>query len=123
VSRKRAIVVVGDVLVRAQIVEAVAALGWEIVDVPGDARERRRALITGEIDYVIADRTALALDLSPHELALCEAVSAGASNSEIARSLGVSVRTVGARLRLLYRRVGIATRAELVEWYRGNRKP
>lgn len=42
------------------------------------------------------------------------AVFEGASNREIARARGVSVKTVGNQLERIYRKVGVASRMELI---------
>lgn len=53
--------------------------------------------------------------LSAAELAVAELVTLGLSDSEIAEHRGRSPRTVSNQLRMLYRRLGIEKRAELLE--------
>jgi DNA-binding CsgD family transcriptional regulator len=52
--------------------------------------------------------------LSPRERVILSHVAAGTSNKRIARALGVSPETVKFHLRSVFRKLGVATRAEAV---------
>jgi DNA-binding CsgD family transcriptional regulator len=52
-------------------------------------------------------------ELTPSERRIAELAARGASNSEIAGSLFLSIRTVETHLTSAYRRLGIASRREL----------
>jgi DNA-binding NarL/FixJ family response regulator len=58
-----------------------------------------------------------ALSLAEQEVA--QMVFDGASNQEIARARGVSVKTVGNQLESIYRKLGVSSRVELALRLRG----
>ncbi|MFF3485304.1 ATP-binding protein [Streptomyces sp. NPDC002701] len=86
------------------------------------AREAREALIAaggrmGEI-------TSSALDmLTGTERTVAGLVAAGGSNREVAESLFVTMRTVELHLTSVYRKLGVARRADLAEALRGGGSP
>ena len=53
-------------------------------------------------------------DLTERELAVVDAVARGASNAVIAAELFVSCKTVEAHLTRVYRKLGVATRTQLM---------
>jgi DNA-binding NarL/FixJ family response regulator len=53
------------------------------------------------------------LDLTPTEQEVAELVGRGLTNREVAQSLFLSVSTVEANLRRIYRKVGVRSRTEL----------
>jgi FixJ family two-component response regulator len=57
---------------------------------------------------------ALFAKLAPAELAVLELLAAGHSSKEIARELDVSLRTIEARRRRIFKTLGVATAAEAV---------
>jgi DNA-binding NarL/FixJ family response regulator len=59
----------------------------------------------------IAPETAL---LSERELEVIKHLVQGQTNKEIARDLGLSVRTIEAHLRNIYGKLGVSTRTEAV---------
>jgi DNA-binding NarL/FixJ family response regulator len=61
----------------------------------------------------LADRAAGVL-LTPRELDVLAAISAGLSNKAIARQLGISLHTVKFHIESLFRKLGARTRAEAV---------
>lgn len=61
----------------------------------------------------LAERTAGVL-LTPREIDVLAAISAGASNKAIARELGISLHTVKFHIESLFRKLGARTRAEAV---------
>jgi len=61
----------------------------------------------------LADRAAGVL-LTPRELDVLAAISAGQSNKAIARQLGISLHTVKFHIESLFRKLGARTRAEAV---------
>lgn len=65
-------------------------------------------------DREIGDATeAEPFRLTPRELEVARLVARGSSNPDIARALGVKVRTVATHLENIYRRLEISSRAEL----------
>lgn len=52
--------------------------------------------------------------LTPAEQEVALAVFEGATNQEIAAARGVSVKTIGNQLETIYRKAGVACRAELI---------
>ena len=61
----------------------------------------------------IGGRAASSLDLTPTEARVAELVAAGGTNREVADALFVSVHTVEANLKRIYRKLGIRSRTEL----------
>ena len=61
----------------------------------------------------IGGRAASSLDLTPTEAKVAELVAAGSTNREVADALFVSVHTVEANLKRIYRKLGIRSRTEL----------
>jgi DNA-binding NarL/FixJ family response regulator len=60
----------------------------------------------GEIDY----------ELTPRELEIGQLVARGLTNAEIGNVLGISRATVATHLQRAYKRLGLASRAELATW-------
>ena len=83
---------------------------------PGSLRARTFRFASGDylvLSYALgACQTPACLTLA--ERAVVEAVAAGASNAEIARLRGTSVRTVANQLASVFRKLGVRTRHELV---------
>lgn len=52
--------------------------------------------------------------LTPAEQAIARLLCEGASNDEVARRRGVSRKTIGNQLEAIYRKLNVASRAELV---------
>jgi DNA-binding CsgD family transcriptional regulator len=61
----------------------------------------------------IGGRAASSLDLTPTEARVAALVAAGSTNREVADALFVSVHTVEANLKRIYRKLGIRSRTEL----------
>ena len=61
----------------------------------------------------IGGRAASSVDLTPTEARVAELVAAGSTNKEVADALFVSVHTVEANLKRIYRKLGIRSRTEL----------
>ncbi len=61
----------------------------------------------------IGGRAASSVDLTPTEARVAELVAAGSTNREVADALFVSVHTVEANLKRIYRKLGIRSRTEL----------
>ena len=55
----------------------------------------------------------VSVDLTPNEARVAELVAAGGTNREVADALFVSVHTVEANLKRIYRKLGIRSRTEL----------
>ena len=53
------------------------------------------------------------MDLTPTEARVAELVAVGSTNREVADALFVSVHTVEANLKRIYRKLGIRSRTEL----------
>ena len=60
-----------------------------------------------------ADGLASSVDLTPTEDRVAALVAAGSTNREVADALFVSVHTVEANLKRIYRKLGIRSRTEL----------
>ena len=60
---------------------------------------------------------AAALTLTPTEARVAELVAAGGTNREVADALFVSVHTVEANLKRIYRKLGIRSRTELASTF------
>ncbi len=89
-----------DTLTQAlEIFEGLGAAAWA---------ERTRAELAR-----IGGRAASSLDLTPTEARVAELVAAGGTNREVADALFVSVHTVEANLKRIYRKLGIRSRTEL----------
>ena len=61
----------------------------------------------------IGGRAPSSLDLTPSETRVAELVAAGSTNREVADALFISVHTVEANLKRIYRKLGIRSRTEL----------
>ena len=89
-----------DTLTHAlEIFERLGAAEWA---------ERTRAELAR-----IGGRAASSVDLTPTEARVAELVAAGSTNREAADALFVSVHTVEANLKRIYRKLGIRSRTEL----------
>jgi DNA-binding CsgD family transcriptional regulator len=65
----------------------------------------------------IGGRAPSSVDLTPTEARVAELVAAGGTNREVADALFVSVHTVEANLKRIYRKLGIRSRTELASKY------
>jgi len=65
----------------------------------------------------IGGRAPSSLDLTPTEARVAELVAAGGTNREVADALFVSVHTVEANLKRIYRKLGIRSRTELASTF------
>jgi len=93
-----------DTLTQAlEIFEGLGAAAWA---------ERTRAELAR-----IGGRAASSVDLTPTEVRVAELVAAGSTNREVADALFVSVHTVEANLKRIYRKLGIGSRSELASKY------
>jgi len=89
-----------DMLTQAlEIFEGLGAAAWA---------DRTRAELAR-----IGGRAASSVDLTPTEARVAELVAAGSTNKEVADALFVSVHTVEANLKRIYRKLGIRSRTEL----------
>jgi DNA-binding CsgD family transcriptional regulator len=61
----------------------------------------------------IGGRASSSVDLTPNEARVARLVAAGGTNREVADALSVSVHTVEADLKRIYRKLGIRSRTEL----------
>ncbi|MBI1392302.1 MAG: winged helix-turn-helix transcriptional regulator [Alphaproteobacteria bacterium] len=66
-------------------------------------------------DFTRNDAAIRSLGLSPREMEALLGLAAGASNKEIARSLGVSPNTVKTHLSSLYQKLGVSRRTQAVD--------
>ncbi len=66
--------------------------------------------------YLEVDQATAASVLSARQLELARLVAEGKSNPEIAKALGISVRTVTSHLDHIYTRLNIRNRAALTRW-------
>ena len=93
-----------DTLTQAlEIFEGLGAAAWA---------ERTRAELAR-----IGGRAASSVDLTPTEDRVAELVAAGSTNREVADALFVSVHTVEANLKRIYRKLGIRSRTELASTF------
>jgi DNA-binding CsgD family transcriptional regulator len=93
-----------DTLTQAlEIFERLGAAAWT---------ERTRAELAR-----IGGRAASSVDLTPTEARVAELVAAGSTNREVADALFVSVHTVEANLKRIYRKLGIRSRTELASTF------
>jgi DNA-binding CsgD family transcriptional regulator len=93
-----------DTLMQAlEIFEGLGAAAWA---------ERTRAELAR-----IGGRAASSVDLTPTEARVAELVAAGSTNREVADALFVSVHTVEANLKRIYRKLGIRSRTELASTF------
>jgi len=65
----------------------------------------------------IGGRAASSVDLTPTETRVAELVAAGSTNREVADALFVSIHTVEANLKRIYRKLGIRSRTELASTF------
>jgi DNA-binding CsgD family transcriptional regulator len=94
-----------DTLMQAlEIFEGLGAAAWA---------ERTRA----ELARIGGRRAASSVDLTPTEARVAELVAAGGTNREVADALFVSVYTVEANLKRIYRKLGIRSRTELASTF------
>jgi DNA-binding CsgD family transcriptional regulator len=93
-----------DTLTQAlEVFEGLGAAAWA---------ERARAELAR-----IGGRAASSVDLTPTEAKVAELVAAGSTNREVADALFVSVHTVEANLKRIYRKLGIRSRTELASTF------
>ncbi len=73
---------------------------------------------------VLAPRDARVAGLTPAESDVVTLLSMGCANGEIASRRGTSVRTVGNQLSMVFKKLGLKSRNELVEFAAGRpRRP
>jgi DNA-binding NarL/FixJ family response regulator len=113
----------GEVLVSATTRELAAGSGLVFVDrgehtLKGVSEPRRlyaavdeQAELTETAPSAEVDEAALPAGLTAREVDVLRLVAAGLSDAEAARRLFVSVRTVNAHLRSIYRKIGVRSRA------------
>ncbi|HEX2422693.1 MAG TPA: helix-turn-helix transcriptional regulator [Actinomycetota bacterium] len=65
----------------------------------------------------IGGRAASSLTLTPTEARVAELVATGGTNREVADALFVSVHTIEANLKRIYRKLGIRSRTELASTF------
>ena len=87
-----------------EIFEGLGAVQWA---------ERTRAELAR-----IGGRAPSSIDLTPTETRVAELVAAGGTNREVADALFVSVHTVEANLKRIYRKLGVRSRTELASKFR-----
>jgi DNA-binding CsgD family transcriptional regulator len=75
--------------------------------IPSSGRSARAELAR------IGGRASSSVDLTPNEARVAELVAAGGTNREVIDALSVSVHTVEADLKRIYRKLGIRSRTEL----------
>ena len=103
---------IADETRRAALTELFEAAGYRVVApeesdiIVSDTRPRRG--LEELTDWPAQDI------LTPRELDVVEAISAGLSNKAIARELGISLHTVKFHIESLLRKLGARTRAEAV---------
>ncbi len=93
--------------------EAPVALGWPSAPVGllvEPCEERPGALV---FSFPLEERPLPLHDLTPAEAVVLDGVRGGLSNAEIARSRGVSVRTVANQMASLFRKLGAQSRLDL----------
>lgn len=71
-------------------------------------------LLTALRPRLPATRTDVLAGLSPREAEVAQAVAAGMTNKEVARTLGVTERTVKAHLGAIFEKLGVRDRLQLV---------
>jgi DNA-binding NarL/FixJ family response regulator len=93
-----------DTLTQAlEIFQGLGAAAWA---------ERTRAELAR-----IGGRAPSSVDLTPTEARVAELVAAGGTNREVADALFVSVHTIEANLKRIYRKLGIRSRTELASTF------
>jgi len=65
----------------------------------------------------IGGRAPSSVDLTPTETRVAELVAAGGTNREVADALFLSVHTIEANLKRIYRKLGIRSRTELASTF------
>ena len=93
-------------------VRAFKAAAKGHVGLPSNVAKRAMAeLSTGR-----QQRLAVPIDLTQREVEVLQLLAGGMSNRDIAQSLFLSVRTVEAHLRSLYRKLAVSSRTEAALW-------
>jgi DNA-binding NarL/FixJ family response regulator len=110
----------GEVLVSATTRELAAGSGLVFAD-RGEhtlkgVSEPRRLYAAGVTQVVEADGADYPAGLTEREVEVLRLVAVGLSDAEAARRLFLSVRTVNAHLRSVYRKVGVRSRAAAVRF-------
>ncbi|MGH2557282.1 MAG: ATP-binding protein [Actinomycetota bacterium] len=123
-ERARTLLVRGIVLRRAKRKrEAKASLEQALGGFEGLGAALWSARTRGEMER-IGGRAPAPLGLTPTEERVAELVAAGRTNREVAEALFMSVNTVEANLKRIYRKRGVRSRAELAATYaRGGATP
>lgn len=115
---------------RARVRQALAAgaVGFQLKDAePGELRAAVRAAAAGHVPLdprvaqaVLPERTESGPQLSAREREVLLLAADGLANKQIARSLGITERTVKAHLGSVFRRIGVADRTSAAMWAREN---
>ncbi|WP_438352826.1 response regulator [Microbacterium sp. CJ88] len=125
-----AVVVLTSFSDRAQVRRALeaGAVGYQLKDAEPDVlREAVRAAARGDVPLdarvarvLLTQVVAPADPLSPREREVLELVAEGMANKQIARTLGITERTVKAHLGSAFRQIGVADRTSAALWLRDN---
>ena len=125
-----AVVVLTSFSDRAQVRRALeaGAVGYQLKDAEPDVlREAVRAAARGDVPLdarvarvLLTQVVAPADPLSPREREVLELVAEGMANKQIARTLGITERTVKAHLGNAFRQIGVADRTSAALWLRDN---
>jgi DNA-binding NarL/FixJ family response regulator len=115
---------------RARVRQALAAgaVGYQLKDAePGALRAAVRAAAAGHVPLdprvaqaVLPERAESGPQLSAREREVLLLAADGLANKQIARSLGITERTVKAHLGSVFRRIGVADRTSAALWAREN---
>lgn len=115
---------------RARVRQALAAgaVGFQLKDAePGELRAAVRAAAAGHVPLdprvaqaVLPERSESGPQLSAREREVLLLAADGLANKQIARSLGITERTVKAHLGSVFRRIGVADRTSAAMWAREN---
>lgn len=115
---------------RARVRQALAAgaVGYQLKDAePGELRAAVRAAAAGHVPIdprvaqaVLPERADPGPQLSAREREVLLLAADGLANKQIARSLGITERTVKAHLGSVFRRIGVADRTSAAMWAREN---
>lgn len=89
--------------------DAVHELPWKTLQAVEHKRRKANGVL-GQALQSLAD----AHRLTPKQVEVCKNVIAGLSNAEIAREMGISEHTVKTHLKLVFERLSVESRTELV---------
>jgi len=79
--------------------------------------ERQRQAAPKNPNYSLNEKTIKALGLTAREIEMLKFLSAGKSNKEIARDLGLSPNTVKTHLANLYEKLGVKNRTQAATYF------